>query len=264
MGKARINGIDIYYELHGQGPPLVMIMGLRRSIEWWYRQIPELSKHYRLLVFDNRGAGRSDKPEMEYSIRLFAQDTAALMDQLSIEQAPVLGYSMGGYIAQELAINYPEKVRSLILAATGAGGESAVKMDPERQKEFEDVVGLTPEQVLEKNKDIYFSPDFIETHPDEVAEFIRVSLRHTQPDAAFLRQYDACQRHDTTDRDAQIKVPVLIMTGDEDPLVPPGNSTILKQLIPQAELVVFPKRRHCLLIETPEEFNQNVIDFLSK
>lgn len=264
MGKASVNGVNIYYELHGQGPPLVMIMGLRRNIEWWYRQIPVLGRHYQLLVFDNRGAGRSDQPEMAYSIRLFAEDTAALMDHLGIEHAPVLGYSMGGYIAQELAINYPEKVQSLILAATGAGGPSAVKMDPERQKEFEDVVGLTPEQVLEKNSDIYFSPDFIETCPDEVAEFIQVSLRHPQPDVAFLRQYDACLRHDTSDRDKQIKVPVLIMTGGEDPLVPPENSTILQKYLPQADLVVFPKCRHCFFIEMAEEFNQKVIDFLRK
>ena len=264
MSRARVNGIDIYYELHGEGAPLVMIMGLRRNIEWWYRQIPVLGRHYQLLVFDNRGAGRSDKPEMEYSIRMFAEDTAALMDQLGVGRAPVLGYSMGGYIAQELAINYPEKVQGLILAATSAGGESAVKMDPERQKEFEDVVGLTPQQVLEKNSDIYFSPDFIETHPDEVAEFIRVSLRHPQPDDAFLRQYDACLRHDVTDRASLIKVPALIMTGDDDPLVPPANSTILQGYLPQADLIVFQKRRHCFFIEVAEEFNQVVIDFLHK
>jgi pimeloyl-ACP methyl ester carboxylesterase len=123
-------------------------MGLRRNIQWWYRQIPVIGRHYRLIVFDNRGAGRSGKPEMEYSIRMFADDTAALMDQLAIERASILGFSMGGYIAQELAINYPHKVQSLVLAATSAGGASAVRMDPERQKEFTDVAGLTSEHLI--------------------------------------------------------------------------------------------------------------------
>ena len=87
MPKVNVNGCDIYYEVHGQGDPLVMIMGLRRNMEWWYHQIPVLSKHFKVIVFDNRGAGRSDKPEMDYSIRLFADDTAALMDELGIDHA---------------------------------------------------------------------------------------------------------------------------------------------------------------------------------
>ncbi|RJX35387.1 MAG: alpha/beta fold hydrolase [Desulfarculus sp.] len=262
MPQTHLNGIDIYYELHGSGPPLVMIMGLRRNAEWWYQQIPVLSRHFRLLVFDNRGSGRSGQPEMEYSIALFADDTAALMEHLNLESAAVLGYSMGGYIAQELAIRYPEKVQRLILVSTSAGGASAVRMDPARQKEFEDVAGLSPEQVLQKNLDIYFAPGFIAAHPDQIARFMTVSLRHAQPPEAFLRQYQACLRHDTTDRAGRIKAPVLIMTGDDDPLVPPGNSYILKELLPRAQLKVFPGGRHSFLIQMPQPFNQAVLEFL--
>lgn len=182
MPTAHINGVELYYEQHGEGPPLVMIMGLRRNADWWWKQLPDFSKHFQVTVFDNRGSGRSDKPDMEYSIGLMAADTAGLMDHLGIATADVLGYSMGGYIAQELALGHPQKVQRLILVSTGAGGDSAVLMDPERQKEFTDTVGLTPEQVLHKNLDIYFSPGFIEKHPEEVAEFIRVSLLNPQPD----------------------------------------------------------------------------------
>jgi pimeloyl-ACP methyl ester carboxylesterase len=135
-------------------------------------------------------------------------------------------------------------------------------MDPERQKEFTDVAGLTSEQILEKNMDIYFSQDFINAHLEEVAEFIQVSLRYPQPEEAFLRQYNACLHHDTSNRANRIKVPVLIMTGDEDPLVPPENSYLMQKCIPHAELAVFPKGRHCFLIEMADEFNRRVLNFL--
>ena len=120
MPKQKVNRIEIYYEMHGQGDPLVLIMGLRRNAEWWYRQIPTLSKHFQVLVFDNRGAGRTDKPKMDYSIRLFADDTAGLMEALGIREANILGVSMGGYIAQELALNYPDRVKRLVLGCTGS------------------------------------------------------------------------------------------------------------------------------------------------
>ena len=172
MPHLNANGIRIYYEIHGKGDPLVLIMGLRRNVEWWYCQIPLLSKHFKVIAFDNRGAGRSDKPKMDYSIRLFADDTAALMEALKIKKANVLSISMGGYIAQELAINYPDKIRSLILGCTSCGGERAVVMSQERKKKFEAVEGLTPEEILKNNMDIYFSDEFIQGHPENIEEFI--------------------------------------------------------------------------------------------
>jgi len=126
MSGLKVNGIDIYYEIHGQGDPLVLIMGLRRNTEWWYPQIPTLSVHFRVIAFDNRGVGRSGKPEMDYSIRLFADDTAGSMDAMGIDSAHILGVSMGGYIAQELAINYPDRVRRLMdLVESEVGGNSS-------------------------------------------------------------------------------------------------------------------------------------------
>jgi len=137
-----------------------------------------------VIAFDNRGAGRSDKPVMEYSISLFADDTAGLMKALGIQNAHVLGISMGGYIAQELAIRHPEMVRSLILGCTSPGGNRAVIMSEERMKKFTANDGLTPEEILRKDMDIYFSDDFIANQPDKVKEFIEISLRHYQPPAA--------------------------------------------------------------------------------
>jgi len=261
---ADVNDIRMYYEIHGAGDPLVLIMGLRRNAEWWYRQIPGLSRHFRLLVFDNRGAGRSDKPETDYSIRMFADDTARLMDVLGMERAHILGVSMGGYIAQELAINHPEKIDRLIIGCSGCGGERAVLMSAERMERFMANKGLTPEQILRKDMDIFFSDAFVRDNPRFIEDFVEISMRHYQPAHAFFRQWDACQRHDTADRLGIIRAPTLLMTGDDDPLVPPENSRILKELIPHASLVTFPGRRHCFFIEVADEFNRRAMDFFTE
>jgi len=262
MSKRKVNGIEIYYEMHGQGYLLVLIMGLRRNAEWWYRQIPTLSKHFKVLVFDNRGAGRTDKPKMDYSIRLFADDTAGLMEALGIREAHILGVSMGGYIAQELTLNYPDRVKGLVLACTGPGGKRAVLASPERLKKFTANEGLTPEEILKKNMDIYFSDEYIKKNQEKMDEFIKISLRYYQPPDAFERQFAACLRHDTVNRLSRIDVPTLILSGDDDPLVPPENSKILNALIPRSELVFFPGKRHCFFLEEADQFNQRVTGFL--
>ena len=263
MPELDVNGIKMYYEIHGKGDPLILIMGLRRNLEWWYCQIPSLSKHFKVIAFDNRGAGRSDKPEMDYSIRLFADDTAGLMEELSVENAHVLGISMGGYIAQELAINYPDKVRNLILGCTSCGGERAVLMSQERMEKFTANQGLSPEDILQKDMDIYFSDRFIQENPQKIREFIEISLRYYQPAHAFERQFAACLKHDTVDRLKNISVPTLIVAGDDDPLVPSENSQILKELMPWAKLQFLPACRHVFFIEDAERFNREVIAFLS-
>lgn len=264
MPKVKANGIDIYYEIHGRGEPLVLIMGLRRNAEWWYRQLPALSEHFQVLVFDNRGAGRSDQPQEDYSMALFADDTAALMKALGLSSAHVLGISMGGYIAQELALNYPQRVRRLVLGCTGPGGRLAVHMTSERMAKFTANEGLTPAEILRKDLDILFSEDFIRNETKKIEEFAEISLRYYQPPESFLRQLDACRRHDTLDRLHRVTQPTLILTGDDDPLVPPGNSLLLKERIPKARLERFPGGRHCFFMEYADRFNQQVIDFLKK
>jgi pimeloyl-ACP methyl ester carboxylesterase len=264
MPKARINGIDLYYEIHGTGEPLVLIMGLRRNAEWWYLQIPAFSGRFQTVVFDNRGAGRSDKPEMDYSIPLFADDTAGLMEVLGIGPAHVLGLSMGGYVAQELALNHPGRVRSLILGCTSCGGHRAVLMSPDRMEKFTANKGLSPEEILRKDMDLYFSDRFIEENPDKISEFVEISLRYYQPPDAFFRQLDACLKHDTVNRLGQISAPTLILAGDDDPLVPSENSRILRELIPGAELRFFSGHRHCFFMESAPRFNQEVMDFITR
>ena len=143
-GIVPVNGINMYYETHGEGEPLLLIEGLGYSSWMWYKQIPELSKEYRVIVYDNRGVGRSAKPDSEYTIELMADDAASLLTALGVESAHVLGVSMGGYIAQELALRHPEKVRSLILAGTNRGEGNALNKNSSLLNGYLKLWGLLP------------------------------------------------------------------------------------------------------------------------
>ncbi len=124
MPKANIGDIQIYYEDYGQGPPLIMILGLGQDIATWNFQISELSKHLRLIVFDNRDSGKSSRSSQNYTIQIMAQDILGLMDHLGIDRTHLLGTSLGGMIAQQVALMAPERVNSLILASTTSWGEA--------------------------------------------------------------------------------------------------------------------------------------------
>ena len=263
MPMIKVNHIEMYYEMHGRGFPLLLIMGLKRNTEWWYQQIPELSRHFQVIAFDNRGAGRSDKPEMDYSISMFADDTAYLMDALGIKQTHVLGISMGGYIAQELAITCSDLVQRLVLGCTSCGGRKAVLMSDETRNAYVANEGLAHEQILRKDMHIYFSDEFIAREPKQIEQFMQISMRHVQPPDAFLHQFNACLGHDTVDRLGDISAPTLIMAGDDDHLVPTQNALILKELMPEAGLHLYPDKRHCFFMEEHERFNREVTEFFN-
>lgn len=263
MPMIKVSDIQMYYEIQGEGFPLLLIMGLKRNTEWWYRQIPELSRHFRVIAFDNRGAGRSDKPASDYSIGMFANDTACLMDALSIQKTHVLGISMGGYIAQELAITRPDLVQGLVLGCTSCGGPKAVLMSEETRSAYVANEGLSNEEILHKDMHIYFSDEFIANHPKQIEQFVEISMRHVQPPEAFFRQFNACLGHDTVDRLGHIIAPTMIMAGDDDHLVPTENSRRLKELMPEAKLHLYPRKRHGFFIEEHEKFNRNVTDFFN-
>jgi pimeloyl-ACP methyl ester carboxylesterase len=205
--------------------------------------------------------GQAAQTSQRWIIRSDCLPTAGLMEALGIREAYILGVSMGGYIAQELALNYPNRVKRLILGCTGPGGEKAVLASPERLKKFTANEGLSPGEILKKDMDIYFSDEYIKENQEKIEEFVEISLRYYQPLDAFERQFAACLKHDTVNRLSRIDVPTLIMSGDDDPLVPPENSKILNALIPRSESVFFPGKRHCFFIEEADQFNQMVTGF---
>lgn len=261
MPKAPTRDIITYYEEAGSGDPLLMIMGLSGDLQAWALQVPVLSKHFRVITYDNRGAGRSSAPDRPYSIAQMAGDAVALLDQLGIQRAHVLGFSMGGYIAQELAITHPDRVSKLILLATAAEidgyGRTAVRswMDSARSN-------LSREQIVRQRSLFLYSAELL----DDADRYERAVLNnlanpYAQADVGFLRQAEAILDWDASTRSSAIKSPTLVVAGKEDILVPARNSEKLAKLIPGATLQVL-SGGHVGCIEFPHEYNEAFLGFL--
>lgn len=267
MPTVKVNDISIYYETHGEGEPLVLVMGLGGPLEWWFLQIPEFSRHYRVIAFDNRGSGRSDKPDIPYTMEMMANDLAGLLDALGISSAHIFGISMGGMIAQHFALLYPHRVKTLILGATTPGGSHAVSPDAESMKvlfDLERMQSLSPEERFREMLPFIFSQDFIHRNQSVMREIAVRMSQHITPPHGYMRQAQAIMGHDTYDRLPEIKAPTLVIAAEEDRIVPVENSRIIASRIPGAELVLFPKAGHGFNIELAEEVNRAVLDFLRR
>ena len=263
MPKVRVDDIQIYYEVKGEGFPLVMIMGLGGNLEGWDPRLVEgLSKKFKLVMFDNRGAGRTDISDKEYTTRLFADDTAGLMNTLGISKAHILGISMGGMIAQELVLNYPEKVAKLVLWSTCSGGSKDVQSSKEVSRMLTaDTSKMSQEEQKRMLLPLVLTDDFIEKNPDFVKLAVQLALKHPISEEAYMRQLNAVRKFNAYDRLHQIKAPTLILHGRKDVLIPPENGSILAEAIPNAKLVYFEKSAHMLAEEMREVINV-LIDFL--
>jgi len=263
MPRIKVNEAEICYEMHGAGEPLLLIAGLGFGAWSWYRQIPEFSRRFTTIAFDHRGVGQSDQPEVEYTIKMLAEDAAGLLRALTIERAHVLGHSMGGYIAQELALSHPELVASLVLVSTSFGGKNAVLMSAETAAQMQSELETEdPEVALRNGLSLRFSDRFIAECPDIINQFIRLRRANLPARSAWLRQFAACLSFETESRLASLRASTLILTGDEDPVVPTENSRLLAERISGSQLRVFPGARHLVFIEHTEEFNQTVTEFL--
>ncbi len=262
MPLVDVGDTSLYYELHGQGHPLVMIRGLGSNADHWYSQLPALATQYRVTIFDNRGIGRSSDPGGQFSVAMMAGDTLGLLDALQLERPHVLGLSMGGMIAQELAINHPDRVHGLILACTHPGSEEQVRPALEVENLFLEMVHeATPESKAAAAPTL-FDPKNLAEKPEVAQEYAQVSLKHPAGAEILTKQWNAVQDHDTHDRLADITAPTLVLTGDADVLIPPGNSDILARRIPGAKLVVVPGGGHQILVERPAVCNQIILEFL--
>ncbi len=261
MPKQRVGDIDIYYEVHGDGPAtLVMIRGLGSNLTAWYEQTPEFQRHFRTVVFDNRGAGRTDKPDTPYSIAQMAADTLGLIDALGIRRTALLGISMGGMIAQEFVLHYPERLSCLILGCTNSGGSAIVQADPAIVSAVVAGVNATPEQQKLQLKAV-FTDDTIERRHDVVAKHQEMRAQFPIPPASLARQVQAIQKFDASARLASIKVPTMVIAGRDDRLVPAENSRLMARHIPGAKLVEL-AGGHLFFVEHPAEFNRAVVDFV--
>lgn len=258
-------GVRIYYEIDGEGDPVIFFSGVGGGTWSWYRQLPYFTKRYEVVVFDNRGAGRSDKPKEPYSMEDFADDASLILDKLGIWKTFVVGISMGGMIAETFALKYPKRVRGLVLGATHCGGSERIPPEPEILACFMDNEGLREEEIIDKNTKILFSANFLLKNPDEVEEYKQVQLQAgVQPQYALENQLLAIRNFSCCHRLHHIEAPTLIITGSDDILVPPENSRILKERIPNSQLVVLPDVGHAIHVEAADKFNSLVDEFFNK
>jgi pimeloyl-ACP methyl ester carboxylesterase len=232
----------------------------------WMPLIPSLSEEYRVISFDNRGTGRSDKPNVPYTMRMMADDAKGLLDAIGIDSAHVFGISMGGMIAQELALDYPEKVKSLILGCTTCGGAKAILPTPEALEFLTSpAMGQLPvEEQARIAASWLWTQEFIDKNPEAVDIYVAISSKYPTPIHGFACQAQAIAAHDTYDRLSQIKVPTLVIVGDADRIIPAENSKIIAARIPNAETVVLKNAGHGFFGEAAEETSRIVLDFLKQ
>jgi pimeloyl-ACP methyl ester carboxylesterase len=262
MEYARIGDVDLCYTVVGEGYPLVMIMGLTANMDWWDPQLVDrLSRSYRLLLFDNRCAGRSGSGEGEVTIPAMAEDTAGLMESLEMNQAHVLGVSMGGMIAQELVLNHSDKVNKLVLCATFCGGQESVYADREVLQKMMDRSD-DPEVQVRKTMSLLFPEEWLDAHREYFEDFLeRYSTAPiTMENAA--KQFMATVSFSTWDRLPQVKNQALVATGTEDVVIPPENSRIISDRIPDARLVEFEGAGHGFINQCGTEFLEVLSGFL--
>jgi 3-oxoadipate enol-lactonase len=265
MPHLRSNGVQLYYEEHGSGEPLVLIMGFTVSSIGWHWNIPAFAEDFRTIVFDNRGVGQSDKPDEPYSMAMFADDTVGVLDGLGIDQAHVFGISMGGMIAQEFALRYPQRVKTLMLGCTNCGGPNAVlSKDPDVLNLLDNIEATDVQQAALIMTKVAVTPWFMQKHMDVLLQLNQLSLQYPTPKHGMIRQMQAIQGHDTYERLPQITAPTLVVTGKEDGLVPPENSVTLAQRIPNADLSILSNASHLFNIELPDTTVEVVKGFICR
>ena len=266
MPMAKVGDTNIYYQIHGKGEPLVLIYGYNGHSGLWFQQIPILSKKYRVVAFDNRGVGQSDKPDITYTMAMMAGDIAGLLDTIGIGAAHIFGISMGGMIAQHFALNYPQRVISLMLGCTTYGGVRFIQPKPESMAALFDFERLkkSPEEFVRQLIPFFFSQEFIEKNPDIVEKMVAKYLEYPTPVHGAGNQAAAMMGHDTYELLLEIKSPTLVIAGDNDRLIPFENSRILASRIPKAELAIIKGAGHLFFIEDAEEANKVVISFLGR
>jgi pimeloyl-ACP methyl ester carboxylesterase len=264
MPKVKVGDINMYYEIHGQGEPLVFIAGFMTSLDMWCSVIPAFSREYQLVIFDNRGAGRSDVPDIPYTEEMLTGDIAGLLDAIGIDKTHICGVSMGGSLAQYFALRYPQRVISLILESTSCGGTQAISPSAGDIKIFARQAMMPPEERGSLDAaSLGVTPEFIKKHPDIVRQAIELMAQHPASPVGAMRQMQAQPPEGTYERLPEIKAPTLIIHGDADRLQPVENARILASRIPNAELVTFKNAGHWML-EAGDKRNRVILDFLKR
>jgi 3-oxoadipate enol-lactonase len=256
MSHCQCGELTLYYEVHGEGPALLLIAGLGGGTWSWHGQVPYFRGTYRTITFDNRGAGRSSMPPGPYQMRQFAEDARCLIDYLQVEKVFVLGLSMGGMIAQELALLAPQRIKALFLGCTHTGGPWRIPPATGVIELLVSNAGLSQKEMIEKNVPIFFSRACRKEKPEVIAAYCAAQLAAPeQPEYAFHAQLAAIRTFDSSERLGQLKIPTMVVSGSEDVLVPPENAEILAERLPRADVEIVPGAGHVLHVECRDLLN---------
>jgi 3-oxoadipate enol-lactonase len=269
MPKVKVGDINMYYEIHGSGEPLAFISGLGSTTEGAKQllRLPVLSREYRVVLFDNRGAGRSEAPDAPFTFNTMADDLAGLLDAIGVDSAHIMGASMGGGIAQHFALRHPRMVISLVLMCASCGGTHRIPSDDEytRLSNSPELLKMPMKERSKLMLPFLVNQDFIDKNPKIVQRFLtkRTQIKYPTPPQGYMRHRQAIMAHDTYERLTEIKAPTLVINGDADRVVPVENARILASRIPNAELKIFKNTGHGM-IEAGEELNRIILDFLRR
>lgn len=262
MATARINGVDIYFEEHGSGFPLLLLMGFGDGCGAWSNQIPAFAARYRTIAFDHRGVGQSAAPEGGYAIPQFADDAYGLLDHLGITRAHLVGYSMGGRVAQDMAARRPERVGGLVLAASAAKPNALNVYSLQAGAYLYRTFG--PEAASAFGPLISYTHAYFAEHLPELVARLGKAQVDPMPLHAYEGHVRAIEAHDTTPMLGKITAPTLVLMGEHEWLNPRADADIMLDGIKDSRLSVLPGGGHGFLWETPAAFNRAVLDFLAE
>ncbi|MDQ1747023.1 MAG: hypothetical protein QOD07_1286 [Frankiaceae bacterium] len=255
-------GPRLWWDRSGDGePPLLLIQGLGYTADMWHRILPALSASRQVVRFDNRGVGRSDLPDGEWSMEEMADDAARVLDAAGVESAYVFGVSMGGVVAQEVALRHRDRVRGLVLGCTHPSGRDAVRASPDAVAMLFDRTPRSPRDAVEASLPFLYADD---TSRDRIDEDVTVRLRWPLRAKAYWGQLDAMRRHGgLLERLRSLDLPVLVVHGTADRLVQPDNARLLADAIPGARLAWIEGAGHLFWTDRPEETVRLVDDFVA-
>ncbi|HEX5837914.1 MAG TPA: alpha/beta fold hydrolase [Anaerolineales bacterium] len=268
MPKIKANGIELYHEIQGEGKPIVLISGLGYSHWQWHRMVPLLAEHFQVITFDNRGVGQSDKPAGPYTAQMLAADTAGLLEALGIDRAVVMGHSMGGFIAQAMALEFPHRVEKLILCSTNFGGPRHIPVTPEAMKVLTDV-SSDPLTRFKNGLAVSTAPGWPEKNPKIIQSWVEWRIANPIEPAAYQSQLAIGmgllpEAEAFENKLHRIHVPTLILFGEHDKVVPAENASLIAARIAKSEIVIFPDAGHFFPIEIPEAASRAVVEFTNR
>jgi 3-oxoadipate enol-lactonase len=252
---------ELHWESTGSGDPVLLIMGLGLSGGAWWRTVPVLARRLRVITFDNRGVGRSRSLLHSYTTEAMADDAVSVLDAAGVERAHVYGFSLGGMVAQQLALRHPARVRSLVLGATTPGGPRVVAPDLEVLEFFRRRPGMLHADAARASVPYNYGARCRREHPERIAEDIRRRLQHDFPEQAYRAQLWAAALHNAHRQLKRVEAPTLVVHGRHDRMIPVANARLLADAIPGATLRVLDDCGHLYSTERPR-IDGAIADFL--